>query len=145
VPSAVELSSDIGLIAVGLLTTNILLGLLVSVGYNPLRKWPRKRIKLFKFHNWTGYIALAVSALHPIVLLFSRTAGFGVFDILVPVKSPVQPFENSIGAVGFYCVPIDWIDGEKVFIEACLLLVAGATITRVVHARRARHPIIRSS
>ena len=56
--SAIELSADVGLVAVGLLTTNILLGLLISSGYNPVRHWPRQRIKLFTLHNWTGYTAV---------------------------------------------------------------------------------------
>ena len=102
--SAIELSSDIGLVAVGLLTTNILLGLLVSVGYNPTRRWPRRRFKLFTLHNWTGYVALAASALHPIAVLFSATAGFRIFDVLVPISSPSQPLENTIGEVGLYFV-----------------------------------------
>ena len=102
--SAIELSSDIGLVAVGLLTTNILLGLLVSVGYNPTRRWPRRRFKLFTLHNWTGYVALATSALHPVAVLFSATAGFRIVDVLVPVSSPSQPLENSIGAIGLYFV-----------------------------------------
>jgi predicted ferric reductase len=103
-PDAVELSSDVGLVAVGLLTANILLGLLVTTGYNPIRRWPRRRIKLFKFHNWTGYIALATAALHPVLILFSKTAHFRLLDITVPVWSPTQPFENTIGAVGLYLV-----------------------------------------
>ena len=96
--SAIELSSDIGLVAVGLLTTNILLGLLVSIGYNPTRRWPRRRFKLFTLHNWTGYIALATATLHPVVLLFSATAGFRLFDVLAPITSPSQPLVNTLGA-----------------------------------------------
>jgi len=102
--SAIELSSDIGLVAVGLLTTNILLGLLVSIGYNPTRRWPRRRFKLFTFHNWTGYIALATATLHPVVLLFSAAAGFRIVDVLAPITSPSQPLVNTLGAVGFYLV-----------------------------------------
>jgi predicted ferric reductase len=102
--SAIEASSDVGLVAVGLLTTNILLGLLVSIGYNPTRRWPRRRFKLFTLHNWTGYLALAAAVLHPTVLLFSATAGFGLIDVLAPISSPSQPFENTIGAIGLYLV-----------------------------------------
>ena len=102
--SAVELSGDIGLVAVGLLTTNILLGLLISVGYNPMRRWPRQRVKLFTLHNWTGYTALAAASLHPIVILFSATAGFGLRDVVWPIWSPSQPIVNTIGAAGLYLV-----------------------------------------
>ena len=41
--NAIDISSVAGLVAVGLLTAQILLGLLLSVGYNPLRLWPRRR------------------------------------------------------------------------------------------------------
>ena len=174
--NAIDLSGGIGLTALGLLTVNILLGLLMSVGYNPVRQWPRRRVKLFTLHNWTGYLALAVALLHPLVLLGSSTAGFGLYEIAIPLRSPSQPFENTLGAVALYLLifavvtsyfrhqigfhvwktlhfttygsavvflvhallsdpllknrPVDWIDAEKVFVEVCLLAVAGGTIWR---------------
>ena len=90
--------------AVGVLTGNILLGLLMSSGYNPQRRWPRRRIKLFTLHNWTGYTALAIAFVHPVIILFSTTAGFRVVDIVWPVASPQQPGINTLGAIGFYLV-----------------------------------------
>jgi len=51
-PTAVDISSVVGLTTVGIFTAQILLGLLVSVGYNPRRRWPRLNVKLFTFHNW---------------------------------------------------------------------------------------------
>jgi len=89
---------------VGIFTAQILLGLLLSVGYNPRRRWPRRRLKLFTFHNWLGYLGLATAFLHPTILLASSTAGFKVFDVAVPIWSPVQPFENTLGAIAFYLV-----------------------------------------
>jgi sulfoxide reductase heme-binding subunit YedZ len=103
-PTAIDVSSVVGLIAVGILTANILLGLLISTGYNPLRRWPRRGIKLFTLHNWTGYTALSVAALHPAIILLSSTAGFGLFDILAPISSPQQPLVNTLGAVALYLV-----------------------------------------
>lgn len=103
-PSAIDISSVVGLVAVGIFTVQILLGLLLSVGYNPLRSWPRQRVKLFTFHNWLGYIGLATAFTHPLILLFSSTAGFRLFDIIVPIWSPTQPFENTLGAIAFYLV-----------------------------------------
>jgi sulfoxide reductase heme-binding subunit YedZ len=103
-PSAIDISSVIGLTALGIFTAQILLGLLVSVGYNPVRRWPRKRLKLFQFHNWLGYIGLSVAITHPLVLLLSSTAAFRFFDILVPLWSPKQPFENTLGAAALYLV-----------------------------------------
>ena len=103
-PTAIDVSSVAGLIAVGIFTAQILLGLLLSVGYNPLRQFPHRRLKLFTFHNWLGYIGLATAALHPTILLFSATAGFGIGDILVPIWSPTQPIPNTLGAIAFYLV-----------------------------------------
>jgi len=184
VPSAIDLSSTVGLIAVGILTANILLGLLISTGYNPIRKWPRRRIKLFLLHKWTGYSALAIAALHPSLILFSSTAHFRPLDIVFPIWSPTQPFENTLGAIGFYLVafavvtsyfryvigfhkwklfhyttyaaaavfyvhgvladpllqnrPVDWIDAEKVYVEACFVVVAALTVWRATSGRRRR-------
>jgi len=103
-PTAIDVSSVVGLIAVGVLTANILLGLLISTGYNPVRRWPRRRIKLFLLHKWTGYTALGVAALHPALILLSSTAKFRLLDIAFPIWSPTQPFENTLGAIAFYLV-----------------------------------------
>ncbi len=99
-PTAIDISSVLGLTALGMFTAQILMGLLLSVGYNPIRQWPRQRwIKLFTFHNWLGYIGLATAALHPLILLASATAGFRLFDIVVPIWSPTQPIPNTLGAI----------------------------------------------
>jgi len=105
VPTAIDVSSVVGLIAVGIFTAQILLGLLISVGYNPIRHWPRIRgVKLFTFHNWLGYIGLTVAFVHPTILLASSDAGFRVFDLAVPIWSPTQPIPNTLGAIAFYLV-----------------------------------------
>lgn len=104
-PTAIDVSSVAGLIAVGIFTAQILLGLLLSVGYNPIRHWPRVRgVKLFTFHNWLAYIGLTVAFAHSLILLTSSTAGFRLFDIAVPIWSPTQPIPNTLGAVAFYLV-----------------------------------------
>ena len=104
-PTAIDVSSVAGLIAVGIFTAQILLGLLLSVGYNPIRHWPRVRgVKLFTFHNWLAYIGLTVALVHPLILLTSSTAGFRLFDIVVPIWSPTQPIPNTLGAIAFYLV-----------------------------------------
>ncbi|MDB4949466.1 MAG: Ferric reductase domain protein transrane component, N-terminal domain [Gemmatimonadetes bacterium] len=179
-----ELAADAGLVAVGLLTLNVLIGLLMAVKYNPVRSWPHRRVNTFKIHNWTAYVALSVCVLHVLLLLRVPKPAFGLFDVLVPVRSPLQPVENTIGAVALYAVafvvvtsynrlrlgrrlwkrlhytayaaallfyvhgiltepnlkgqPVDYIDGEKVFIELCMLAVIGASAWRVVYLRR--HP-----
>lgn len=100
--TALDLSTYLGLLAIGLLTFNIVLGLLISVRYQAKKHFPYIRVNIFKIHNWTGYIALATAFLHPVLLLFSKTAGFGFLDIAAPLWSPAQPTINTLGAIAFY-------------------------------------------
>jgi len=183
-PSPVELSAYIGLVGVGLLAANLLLGLLMAGGYNPARHWPHVALKLFKLHNWTAYVALTTAIVHPLVLLFSATPRFRIVDLLVPAWSPVQPFSNVLGAIALYLVimivatsyfrralgrqlwrsihyttyaaaiiflvhgliadptvtgrAIDYIDGEKVYVEVCAALFTAVTLWRIRHRRAKR-------
>ena len=104
-PTAIDISSVAGLVALGMFTAQILMGLLLSVGYNPIRRWPRQRwIKLFTIHNWLGYLGLGTAFIHPLILLASSTAGFRLFDIVFPVWSPTQPIPSTLGAIAFYLI-----------------------------------------
>jgi len=100
--TVLDLSAYVGLAAVGAITLNLFLGLLMAFRYSPHRSWPHHRFNYFRIHNWTGYLALAVSALHPAILLFNKDPRFRILDILYPVHSPQQPLENSIGAIALY-------------------------------------------
>jgi len=168
-----DLSAAVGLLAVVLATANICLGLLIAVRYSPWRLWPHRRINIFAIHKWTACLLLASILIHPIILLFSASTRWRLMDIALPLRSPVQPLENTVGAVGLYlivvvlltsyfrlqlgrrqwklfhylvyaaavCVfihgvladpqlkglTIDPLDGEKVLVESCLLIVALAT------------------
>ncbi len=99
-----DLTSYAGLAATGLLTFNLLLGLLLSARYNPVASWPHRRLPLYDLHNWTGYVALAVVLLHPVLLLPSATAKFGWLDIVLPFWAPDQPIINTIGAFAAYAL-----------------------------------------
>lgn len=196
--TALDLSNFAGLGAIGLLTLNILLGLLLATKYNPVRRWPHRRIDTVGLHNWTGYIALALALVHPVLILFSATAHFTVIDLLLPLGAPRQPIVNTFGAVALYLLifvivtsvmwqerraisrrtwkllhfstyamfpmyavhalltdpalkdlPIDYLDGEKVFVEGCVLLVViaiGARLRWQTHQPPARvhRPNLRS-
>jgi predicted ferric reductase len=180
-----DLSAYVGLAAVGAITLNLFLGMLMAFRYSPLRSWPHHRFNYFRVHNWTGYIALAVSALHPVILLFNKDPRFRIVDILYPVHSPQQPLDNTIGAIALYLlafvvvtsymrlrlgrhlwksfhfsiyfaaaalfwhslftdpslknVPVDWLDGGKLFVESCLLLIVVISLLRLRYARRKAH------
>jgi predicted ferric reductase len=176
--SAIDLSSTVGLIAMVMLTINILMGLLVSVNYNPQTWWPHRKLPVpfWKLHNWNGYLAMGVAVFHPVILLFSSTAKFKVGDVLLPINSPGQTLYNNLGALTFYLflfvittsyfrpqlryrpwkklhytayfaaalmyvhgtlidpnlknMPTDFLDGEKLLVEGCCLIVVVASIWR---------------
>ncbi|HVZ77822.1 MAG TPA: ferric reductase-like transmembrane domain-containing protein [Gemmatimonadaceae bacterium] len=179
-----DLSSDVGLVALWLLTANVLMGLLLSVRYNPWKHWPHRRFNYFRLHNWTGYIALALCILHPVLLLAVKSPAFRIVDLVYPPGGPRQPWINLLGALSLYALafvvvtsyyrveigrgrwkllhyaayasailfyihgiftdptlkdaPIDYLDGEKVGVEVCALLVVLATALRVRWALRQR-------
>ena len=100
--TVLDFSAYAGLAAVGAITLNMLLGLLMALRYSPHRSWPHRRFNYFRFHNWTGYIALAVSILHPVILLFNQNPRFRILDLVYPVHSPAQPLDNTIGAIALF-------------------------------------------
>jgi DMSO/TMAO reductase YedYZ heme-binding membrane subunit len=172
--TALDLSADVGLLAVFLSTANICLGLLIAVRYSPWRLWPHRRINIFAVHNWTAYFLMASVLTHPFILLFSTGSHWRLLDLALPVRSPVQPIENTVGAVSLYLIavviltsyfrlrlgrrrwklfhylvyvagictfihgiladpdlkgkPIDPLDGEKLFVELCFLVVVLSTV-----------------
>jgi predicted ferric reductase len=97
-----DLCSYLGLAAVGTATLNMLLGLLIALGYSPVRLWPHCPINIFRLHNWTAYIILllpaadrAASRCAAARQLYSlRQERCAAFD------SPVQPRLNTVGAIG---------------------------------------------
>ena len=99
---AIDISGDVAIVAITLLTINILLGMLMSIKYNPVREWPHRHVNTLKLHNWTGYLALAASAIHPLIILLSSTAKFHFVDIVFPINAPKQPWINMLGAGALY-------------------------------------------
>jgi len=100
--TAIDLSSYAGLTAITLLTLNILIGLLLATKYNPVRRWPHRRVNTVQIHNWTGYAALFAALAHPLLILFSATEKFGIADIVYPLNAPKQPGINTLGAAALY-------------------------------------------
>lgn len=100
--SLLDLCSYLGLAAVGFVSANLLLGMLLSLRYSPVRLWPHRRINVFALHRWTAYTAILLVIAHPLVLLFLHTPRFRVVDLLWPVHSYLQPKLNLAGAVALY-------------------------------------------
>ncbi len=104
--SLLDLCSYLGLGAVGAVTINLLLGMLLSLRYSTVRQWPHRHVNLFTLHRWTAYAAAVFILTHPIVLLFLRTPQFRVIDVLWPVHSYLQPKLNLAGAGALYLLVI---------------------------------------
>jgi methionine sulfoxide reductase heme-binding subunit len=101
-----DLCAYLGLVAVGAVTINMLLGTLMVFRYSPVRSWPHKRFNYFRLHTWTGYFALFFAVAHPLVLLFIKSPEFRVLDLIYPVHSPQQPLENTLGAIALYILAV---------------------------------------
>lgn len=104
--SLLDLSSYLGLGALGAVTINLLLGMLLSLRYSPLRQWPHRHLNLFTCHRWTAYISITFTLTHPAVLLFLRAPRFRVIDVLWPAHSYLQPKLNLAGACALYLLVI---------------------------------------
>src|SRR5947199_3670152 len=100
--TVLDLSAYVGLLAVGAVTLNLLLGMLMAFRYSPYRSWPHRRFNYFRLHNWSGYIALSVSILHPVILLLNKDPRFRLIDLVYPIHSPSPPLANTIGAIPLY-------------------------------------------
>ncbi|HWY21390.1 MAG TPA: ferric reductase-like transmembrane domain-containing protein [Candidatus Acidoferrum sp.] len=100
--SNLDVCAYLGLAAVGAATANMLLGLLIALRYSPVRLWPHRHFNIFRLHNWTAYFVLLLIVLHPAVLLLRASTHFGLADVLLPIRSPVQPSLNTVGAASFY-------------------------------------------
>jgi predicted ferric reductase len=101
-----DVCAYLGLAAVGVATLNMAVGLLIALRYSPVRLWPHRSINIFRIHNWTAYLVLLLIVLHPAVLLLRGSTHFGFADVLFPIRSPVQPALNTVGAASLYVLLI---------------------------------------
>jgi sulfoxide reductase heme-binding subunit YedZ len=121
-----DFCSYLGLGAAGGAALNLLLGVLISLRYSPVRHWPHLRLNLFAFHQWTAYVTVVLMLSHPVVLLFLDKPHFRVFDILLPIESPLQPKLNLAGAGAIYLLLL-------VFITSLLRARIGRPLWRRLH------------
>ena len=121
-----DLCSYLGLGALGFATLNLLIGMLMSLRYSPLQRWPHRRVNLFGLHQWTAYLTIALTLTHPVVLLFLHKPRFRLYDILWPIQSPLQPWINLAGAVALYLLML-------VFVSSLLRTRIGRPLWRNLH------------
>jgi predicted ferric reductase len=121
-----DLCAYLGLGAAGAAGLNLLLGLLISMRYSPVRQWPHRKFNLFAFHQWTAWCTILLTLSHPIVLLFLDKPHFRIFDILLPIQSPLQPLINLAGAGALYLLLV-------VFVTSLLRTRIGRPLWRRLH------------
>jgi predicted ferric reductase len=121
-----DFCSYLGLGAAGTAALNLLVGLLISLRYSPVRHWPHRRLNVFALHQWTAYVAIVLTLSHPLVLLFLDKPHFRVFDILLPIQSPLQPLINLAGAGALYLLLL-------VFVTSLLRSRIGRPLWRRIH------------
>jgi methionine sulfoxide reductase heme-binding subunit len=187
--TVLEISSFAGLTALVVLTTNFLLGLMLSTAYKRSVYWKRlpawlRKIRVQQVHNWTAYVALGCILLHPGILLFASATKFFVPDILIPFHSDYDTGWTALGVMSFYAVLLviittqnvirrrmgfrlwknihlvsyltallmcvhgifldpelknrtpDFLDGEKLLCEICLVILIAASVIRMGYYRK---------
>ena len=117
--SFLQLSSYLGLFATGVLTLNILLGMMLGTAYKKHNYWKRlpasiKQINIINLHNWTAYIALLLVLLHPILLLLDPAAKFKFIDIIFPINAPHQKLFVALGTLSMFAIITVVITTQKV-------------------------------
>jgi predicted ferric reductase len=121
-----DLSSYLGLGAAGAITINLLLGILISMRYSPVRKWPYRHFNIFALHRWVAYCAIILMASHPLVLLFVKQRRFSIADVVWPAHSYLQPKINLTGAIALYVLLF-------VLVSSLLRTRVGRPIWRKLH------------
>lgn len=53
-------------------------------------------------HNYLSWIAIGLTVMHAVLLLFTSFMDYSVLDLLVPFSGPYRPFWVGIGIIAFY-------------------------------------------
>lgn len=95
VPVAWLIARAAGLVAFGLLTIAVTLGLFLSTRV----LGPKRGKALLEWHRTILWASLCMVALHGIALLFDPTLHFGFLAVLVPGTAPWRPVSVAAGVV----------------------------------------------
>ena len=85
-----------GMVAFGLLTIGVLLGLGLS-GRARLKEWPRFAVE--DVHRFVGLLTGTFIAVHVLVLLLQSYVPFSVADLVIPGKASFKPLPTALGVV----------------------------------------------
>ncbi len=99
-----DLSNTTGTIASGLVSFNLLLGMMMSTPYRTFGIWKKyeritRRINVLKLHTYTAFIGFGLVVLHVVLLLMATSFGFTIWSTLYPLIAPHDPFFVSLGTL----------------------------------------------
>ena len=101
-----DLSNVTGIFATGIISFNLLLGMMISTHYRKFPVWKKyekitRHINVLKIHNYTAFIGFGLVVLHVILLVMDQSSGFTIWSALYPVIAPHQPLFVTLGTLSF--------------------------------------------
>ncbi len=130
--TVLDLSAYVGLVAVGAVTLNMLLGLLMAFVY-PVHS-PSQPLD-----NTIGAIALYLLAFVAVTSYVRIRLGrhlWKSFHFSIYIAAAALFWHSLFTDPALKNAPIDWSDSGKLFVESCLLVIAVISLMRLRHARR---------
>ncbi len=115
----IDIAGSIGLVAMVLLTVNIIIGILISTAYKKTAVWQRlpskiKAIKLIDVHNYTAYMALSLVLVHFLIIPLDPSSKFSYIHLIQPWSAPHQPLFVTLGLISFLTLLVVIITTQKV-------------------------------
>ena len=99
----IEISGIIGMIALGALAANFLVGICIWI--NVPYRLPFQ-LSFLQLHKFTGYTAAVTILLHIVLIPLDPASGFTWTDLLLPAWTEHQPLANTFGSVAFYLIGV---------------------------------------
>jgi DMSO/TMAO reductase YedYZ heme-binding membrane subunit len=115
----IDIAGTIGLIAMVLLTANIIMGIFISTFYKKTAFWQNlppkiKAIKLIDLHNYTAYIALGLVLVHFLIIPLDPSSKFTYVHLIQPWNAPHQALFVVLGAISFLALLLVIITTQKI-------------------------------
>lgn len=119
----IEISGIIGMVALGALAANFLVG--ICIWTNVTYKLPFQ-LSFLLLHKFTGYTAAITILLHIVLIPLDPKSSFTWTDLLLPAWTRHQPLANTFGSVAFYLIGI-------VIISSYFKEIMRLTVWRTLH------------
>lgn len=99
----IEFSGIIGMVALGALALNFLVG--ICIWSNVTYQLPYG-LKFLQLHKFTGYTAAITILVHILLLPLDPASKFTWGDLLLPAWTEHQPLANTFGSVALYLIGV---------------------------------------